>query len=157
MKTQQSKYSAKPVYYSLIDERAYRRKPTEVRNADLIYFPSTFEYLVYQELKTLVGEQRLHLQVPLKIKPATTIYPELVWHCDFRVYSKDNANYVNFEAKGDATREFKRNLQYLEFFSPDEFSRLMVVGKNNCQWLDSKVHTWTLSTALAYLREHDYA
>ena len=143
-----NKYYAKPVIWD-----SATKKLVSGSNQNTIHFASTFEFEVYRELVRLVGVRNLKLQVPLRIKEATGIYPELWWRCDFRIYRSNNlSDYLNIEAKGLPTREFKRNMQYLEAYSPIEFDRLLVIASDakDC-YIDKHVQAWSLPEAIKYL------
>lgn len=149
-----NKYQANPCYFSPSLGIVTNQKIS----LDAIYFASRFELRVYQRLCDSFGIKNVKTQVPLLIKPESKNYPRLVWHCDFRVMKPTSDDeYVNVEAKGFLTPEFKRNLQYLEFFSPYDFDRLMLVGDCPSYWIDSKVTTWELENAISYLDSQGYS
>lgn len=143
-----TKYKTKPVIWDVA-----QNKIVKSISKDTIRFDSTFEFTVYQKLTTLVGIRNIEMQVPLLIKPGSGAYPELAWKCDFRIYRQNNlCDWLNVEAKGLPTREFKRNLQYLELFSPHDYKRLMVIGTSNeSSYIDCNVDMWTLDGAIRHL------
>lgn len=151
-KQKQHKYLAKPVYYHPTLDLICKSRQTK----DAIYFDSTFEYRVFRELVNLAGFNNVDRQVPLLVKPGTKSYSSLHWKCDFRVYkSRDSNEYLNIEAKGMLTPEFKRNLQYLEYFGPGNFEKLIVIADKS-YWVDKCVQTWELKEALTYLKNKGY-
>lgn len=149
-----NKYGAKPVIWDTASKQIVNGS-----NRNTIYFDSTFEFEVYRELLALVGVRNLKLQVPIKIKDATAVYPEIYWRCDFRICKGNNlSNYLNIEAKGLPTREFKRNMQYLEAYSPSEFERLLVIAQTpkHC-YIDKQIQAWSLRQAIKYLVSNGWA
>lgn len=147
-----NKFFSQPLFYSPSTKQTYL-PCNRIRPSDVIYFDSTFECEVYRKLICLVGCENVKVQIPLQIKPPTSNYPAIHWRCDFRILKPSHPReYINVEAKGIPTREFKRNLQYLELFSPDEFSRLMIIqcGKN-IQSIDTCIKSWPLASAIKHL------
>lgn len=153
--SRQHRYHAKPLFYCPSSESIY---PVNCKPKDAIFFASTFEFEVYQQLLLLVGKQNLELQVPIKIKDKTDAYPAIYWRCDFRIRKPfSRGEYLNIEAKGIPTREFKRNIQYVELFSPNEFKQLLIIGgENSPARIDRRVQVWTLTMAVNYLAAQGY-
>lgn len=148
------KYRQNPVFYNPKNKQFYSRKDAK----NCLCFGSQLEFTIYRFLEQLVGYENVQLQVPLKIKEKTSIYPELKWRCDFRIYKPYMPReYLNIEAKGIITREFKRNLQYLEYTCPDEFKRLIIVGSNTeDEFIDKKTMMWSINHTTQYLKEQGY-
>lgn len=115
------------VYYSpsrdVVDH--HRRYP------DSEYFASKIEMRVYQHLLSF-EDIKISRQYPLTIKDATGAYPKKVWRCDFRIQALGQPElFMNIEAKGTLFLEkFKHQLQYLDFFSPSEYQRLLIVSRD---------------------------
>lgn len=147
-----SKYKAKPIFYSPVTDKTYPKNP---RIDGTLFFASTFEFLVYRELKYLVGANNVQCQVPIKIKERTRNYPQLNWRCDFRVWHpRQPTEYFNIEAKGIPTDEFKRVVQYLDLFSYQDYERLIVITNYSSTWINKEIRTWTLEDAIARLRDY---
>ena len=131
-----NKYKATSCYYSHLTGRISTSRLTRFD----LRFDSRFEAQVYARLRELLPDSRIERQVRLLIKPETAINQPYYWRCDFRVYHpEDETNYWNIEAKGFLTRDFLRNLQYLELFSPTDWSQLVIVTNNS----DLKVKNFT--------------
>lgn len=138
-----NKYNAKPLFYCQTSGKIFEDR----QNDSNLFFASTFEYRVYKCLREVVDPKLIHLQVPLLIKHASKKYPAIFWRCDFRVYRSRNTTneYLNIEAKGEATKEFKRALKYLEWFSHNDYERLLIVSDTESAKIDS--HFKALSTS----------
>lgn len=120
------KYGAKALFYNPQTQTTSAFK----EHADCLYFASTWEFKVYRELCHLVPMECIKLQHGLTVKPATAKYPKLEWKCDFALVPTErfkNQFFLLVEAKGLSTGEFKRNLQYLEFFQPEMYKNLVIV------------------------------
>lgn len=149
-----NKYKAKRVYYH---PQTGQVLPSP-HSQDAIPFDSILECSTYLALVNLVGAGNIIRQCSLLIKPPTDRYTAIFWKCDFRVY-KGNDNpfdYINLESKGFVTREFIRNLRYLEYFSPVDYDRLMLVANQPIELLDNNVDVWMLPQAIKYLSEQGY-
>ena len=120
------KYGSKALFYNPRTGTTSAFKDTP----ECLFFASTWEFRVYRELCHLVPQECIKLQYPLVVKPATEKYPKLEWRCDFALAPTEkfqNQFFLLVEAKGLSTGEFRRNLQYLEFFRPDEYKNLVIV------------------------------
>lgn len=97
--------------------------------SESIRFDSHFEAKCYKVLRQKYPRLAIARQYPLLIKNQTKRYDRLDWKVDFRVHT--DAERFNIEAKGIPLPEFKRNLQYLEFFNRDEYLRTWIVCENS--------------------------
>lgn len=144
-----TKYRSCPCYFSPSLNRLSYQKEAK----DSISFDSKLEAEIYRLLCCLIGRKNVQTQVPLPIKPPSKRYPKIDWRCDFRVLHPSNGNYLNVEAKGFLTCEFKRNVQYLELFSPQEYNRLLVIGGNTSfRRIDKNLSIWTIDSVTTYLQ-----
>jgi len=122
-----SKFRAVPTYYCSHSRKISSKRLTRFD----LRFDSKFEAQVYAKLRELVPATRIERQVPLLIKPETIVYRPCFWKCDFRIrHHSHNSKYWNIEAKGFLTREFLRNLEYLQLYSLSDWSRLLIVTSN---------------------------
>lgn len=148
-----NKYYAIPSYYSP-QAKIITSRPTSSHD---LRFDSKFECQVYASLAHLTSQSNLHRQVPLLIKPKTRFYRALFWKCDFRIYHPTNkALYWNIEAKGLSTREFLRNLQYLEIYSPEDWERLIIVSNEPIKKIDALHTSWSLAQLENFLLSNNF-
>jgi hypothetical protein len=131
-KSTNNKYGAKIAYW---DE--FRREIVDVQpERDFKRFDSIFEAKVYQLLRQKYPKNNVVCQYPLRIKPATAKYKELCWAVDFAVTHEKTRFYV--EAKGLALPEFRRNLQYLQFFNDVAWNNTYIVCETSTR-IDQQV------------------
>lgn len=123
------KQLAIPCYYEIGTGKKHVHRPPEYTRKSYIFFPSELECDVYRELRKYFPDRCISRQIKLLIKPATNDYPALHWKCDFKVVKPDNGDYMLIEAKGMITREFIRNVQYLNLFMPMDYERLLFVSR----------------------------
>jgi hypothetical protein len=127
-KKKENLFGAVPIYWDESRQILVKEKP---QSLDCKWFGSTIEGQVYQILRNQYPKNSVICQYPLQIKPPTKAYKGIDWRCDFRLSARDFQGKLflrNVEVKGLALPEFRRNIQYLQFFNPDEFSRLIIVG-----------------------------
>lgn len=144
--------SPKPCYYDpLTGGFSSKRKTTRD-----IYFASTLELDLFLVLSREFSRDRIVLQVELMVKPETILYPALFWRCDFRVYGAPRSgvrNYVNVEAKGFKTEEFRLKLQFLELYNPTEYERLVLIGGQKPLKIDSQQQTVDITTGIKRIKQ----
>lgn len=134
-----NRYNTRGVWWS---DTERRETPTRVFD-DSSYFSSIFELDIYRRLREF-SSIVVFRQYRLTVKDATEQYPRIDWRCDFRVEHKTNhEKFLNIEVKGYFQPEFKNTLKYLEFFSPYEYSHLVLVAKDH-QKVDNYFRTWTV-------------
>lgn len=141
-----------PCYYSPKTEivSTYRRFE------DSEYFASRIELDVFRRLQT-ISCIKVHRQYPLTIKDATNTYPRKQWRCDYRIESIQIPSlFLNIEAKGTLyLPEFKSTLQYLEFFAPSEYRRLLIVSRESFR-LDTHNVTVTPNEMMLILQQQGF-
>ncbi len=120
-----NKYGAVQCYWHEASRSICDEKPL----SESIRFDSHFEARCYKVLRAKYPRLAVARQHPLLIKSQTKRYDRLDWKVDFRVHTDDMR--FNIEAKGIPLPEFKRNLQYLEFFNRDEYLRTWIVCENS--------------------------
>ena len=120
-----TKYKAKHAYYS----PSFNVSSDIPFVDDCIQFDSKFELQVFLELKKNLGQydKFIHRQEMLVIKPPTSNYAPKGWKCDFMIHAEAGCVKRYIEAKGLVTREFKLQLQLLEFFNPIAWENLIIV------------------------------
>jgi hypothetical protein len=136
--------NAKGVYFDIKTGASYTTKAT----VDCVYFDSRFELRVYQLLRHYFRREAILIHHPLLIKPGTERYAPLYWKIDFVVDCTINGNgkqLMLIEAKGIRFPDFKRNVQYLEYFQASMYQRLLVVGEHQPERVDKVLKTITMS------------
>lgn len=116
---------------------------------------------MYRAILKVVKRQYLTLQYPLEIKPKTPIFPAISWKIDFAIQPiADLPANVNrselfpqlfIESKGLPTREFKRDIQYLQWQQPRAYASLILVSETKLDYPD--VPCVKLSQLIAFLQE----
>jgi hypothetical protein len=96
--------------------------PIEV---DGIKFDSKFEFKTYQVIRAHFPKEMIEVHKKVLVKPPTSRYPAKYWRCDFTVGVK--AHILLIEAKGFPTKDFKRQMQMLDYFNPTEFSKVRII------------------------------
>ncbi|MGL6339183.1 MAG: hypothetical protein ACRC80_08590 [Waterburya sp.] len=140
-----NKYGSKPVCVfpdsDVLYEYSAGNKPAEAE-----WFGSKLEANTFLLLRKYFDRKNIHLQYPVLIKPKTSFYPKLEWKVDFCVREP----FTLIEAKGIALPEFKRNVQYFQYFNQQQFSCLTVVGDTR-EKIDSAITKITLDEFERYL------
>ena len=131
-KSTNNKYGAKVAYYCESTASIFDTEPMGAS----IRFDSTFEARVYQVLRRHFPKTSICRQYPLMIKPRTKTYKEIDWKVDFYVNHEKVKCWV--EAKGIALPEFKRNLQYLQYFNHDAWFQTYIVCQDSTKIDDKK-------------------
>jgi hypothetical protein len=103
------------------------------------YFPSKLEARVFLILRKVIGVKNFTSQFAVEVKPKTEVYKPIYWKVDFKIHEP----FTLIEAKGESLPEFKRNLQYLQFFNPINFGQLIVV-KTEREKIDSAIYSMGL-------------
>jgi hypothetical protein len=105
-----------------------------------ILFDSKYEVRIYQKLLNLFSSSQIRRQIPLLVKPPSSVYPPLYWKVDFGIETGPEwpLPEIYIEAKGFVTTEFKRQLNYLNYFSPKIWERLLIVSERK-QIIDKQV------------------
>lgn len=149
-----NKYNANSLYYCQQTGKIFQER----QDNSNFFFASIFEYRVYQALIEITHPNLISLQVPILIKHASKNYPAIFWKCDFRIYKNhyDKNEYINIEAKGVATKEFKRILKYMDWFSSINHQRLLVVGEGKPVSIDSCVKTCSVTSMTKALKAMGY-
>jgi len=146
---QGKKYKTQGIWWSDANRMETNVKVFE----DSVYFSSIFELDVYRHLIEFPSVF-VYRQHRLKIKDATENYPGIYWRCDFRVESRDDSSrFLNIEVKGLVLPGFKNTIKYLEYFSPAEYSRLVLITKRR-QKVDRYLAAWRLSDISDLLAVH---
>ena len=134
-----NKYKAQAVYYhtewkrtiSLVELEQFRDKSNKsLKNQNILYFASRFEYRVYQHLVELFGAESVVCQCPVSIYPATKCCPNgKNWTIDFMIRANREAKRPTMfvEAKGMITETFMDNLIALEMFNQKVFNCLYIL------------------------------
>ena len=93
---------------------------------------SELEAKTYIKLRTSFDANQIIKDYPLLIKPPTTNYKQIVWKCDFAIQSHADNNVLYFvESKGLATEKFNLQIQLLEYFCYEDWSKLLIVSNNS--------------------------
>jgi hypothetical protein len=134
LKKKSNLFGAKPIFWHERSQRLVEEKPLGVYR----WFGSTIEGRVYQLLRMHCSALEITCQYPLEVKPKTKKYPAIDWRVDFSVLVPAKATAGqrttrHVEVKGIALPDFKRNVQYLQFFNPVAFSRLIIVGEETAK------------------------
>jgi hypothetical protein len=120
-----NKYNNIPLWYDPVKGTFSLEK----QNDSDWYFPSMWEYQVYEELLKWLPKEMIKRQHPLILKPKTMAYPEINWKVDFAIFNREKP-LMYVEAKGMITREFKTTLKILEYVNPQAWDILTVVHKH---------------------------
>lgn len=127
LKKKTNLFGAIPAFWCEKSQRLVTEKPLGEHK----WFGSTIEAEVYQFLRQHYRRVDIFCQYPLLVKPASKRYPAIDWRVDFKITWRDESGMLKYryiEVKGIALPEFLRNIQYLEYFSPDDYSKLIIVG-----------------------------
>lgn len=118
---------------------------------DCLFFGSTLEFETYRRLALSgIPFEYLKTQVNFEIKPKTDRYPVLNWRCDLVLDPPKHSAlpYLLIESKGEVTPEFKIKLQFLQYFQPEKYERLVVVTDKKPKRIDAKINSINHDTLL---------
>lgn len=120
-----NKYGAEAVFYDPVNQTISAHR---INERD-IFFASRLELRVWLKLRSLLDLRQIAHQSPLRIKNDTANYPAMYWRCDFRVWKLHEPHiFLNIEAKGIVLPEFRAMLPHLEYHSPGNWAKLVVVS-----------------------------
>lgn len=94
-------------------------------------FDSKWELEVYRFLRRYIPASHILLHQEIIIKPKTKNYKAKYWRCDFVVMGHKNNELMLIEAKGIATREFKRQLQLIDCNFPHLIPKITIVQQQS--------------------------
>lgn len=146
-----NKYGAEGLWYSRLTNCIYDFKALP----DCVYFGSKWEHRCYMAVRQIIPDECISLHETIPMKPATERYRAMGLNVDIVTRPTVNHSwvpYVLIEPKGIPTSEFKRNLQFLEFFNPEAYSRLLVIGDYEPLRIDDRVTTVPLHQLLNFLQ-----
>jgi hypothetical protein len=138
-KAAKSKQLNHPVWIYPNDDDLYDAVAGKERPNGVEYFPSKLEARVFLILRKVIGVKNFTSQFAVEVKPKTEVYKPIYWKVDFKIHEP----FTLIEAKGESLPEFKRNLQYLQFFNPINFGQLIVV-KTEREKIDSAIYSMGL-------------
>jgi hypothetical protein len=124
----QSKYRNQGSYYCRRLHVQFKEKHCDFCN----YHPSQLEIDVAKIIDRLVPSECWDTHQKLIVKPGTETYPALHWKVDFSILPTKKypeCPVLHIEAKGYLTPDFMRNIQFLEYFYPDTYRQLILIGK----------------------------
>lgn len=111
-------------------ETVVHQKPNNNEINHWMRCDSALETETYQLLRTTFNANQIIRDYPLLIKPPTSRYKQLTWKCDFAIRAFVGDDIIYFvECKGICTEKFSLQLQLLEYFSWDDFCKLLIVSK----------------------------
>ncbi|HEY9660523.1 MAG TPA: hypothetical protein V6C65_18875 [Allocoleopsis sp.] len=112
-------------------------------------FDSKLEAETYIALRQVVPDSGILRQHKVLIKPTSANYKSLHWRCDF--YIPRMGLYI--ESKGEILREFKLQLQMLDFHNPQVYQDLMIVTSSG-KPVDRNKGSITVSQLRRLFKEH---
>jgi hypothetical protein len=151
MKKRGNKYGAEGVWYSRSTNCIYEFKSLP----DCVFFGSKWEHRVYMAVRQIIPDECISLHEVFPMKPATEKYKAMGLNVDIVTRPSLVHAWVPFiliEPKGIPTPEFKRNLQFLEYFNSEAYSKLLVIGDYEPLKIDERVSTIQLHTLLNFLQ-----
>lgn len=146
-----NKYGAEGVWYSRSTNCIYDFKAIP----DCVYFGSKWEHRVYMAVRQIIPDECISLHEIIPMKPATERYKAIGLNVDIVLHPSVKypwVPHVLIEPKGIPTPEFKRSLQFLEFFNPEAYSRMLVVGDYEPLKIDERMTTVPLHQLLIFLQ-----
>lgn len=148
-----NRHGAKGLYYSRSTNCIYEFKALP----DCEYFGSQWEHRVYMAVRQMVPDECISLHEIVPMKPQTSLYPAMGLNVDIITRPTASHPWVPFiliEPKGEVLPEFRRNIKFLEYFNPEAYSKLLVVGDYEPLKIDDRVSTIQLHTLLNFLQSH---
>ena len=148
-----NRHGAEGLYYSLSTNCIYDFKALP----DCEYFGSKWEHRVYMAVRQMVPDECISLHEIIPMKPATERYKPMGLNVD--IVTRPSAShpwvpYLLIDPKGEILPEFKRNVKLLEYFNPEAYSKLLVVGDYEPLKIDQYLSTIQLHTLLNFLQSH---
>ena len=117
-----------------------------------IYWASLWEYKVFSELKSNFPDMEINRQVKVLLKPKTDRFPPIFWKCDFHTSCKNGYPNLFIEAKGVRTKEFIRDMKYLDFMAPMTFSTVRIVGDHKPERVSGSLTTVTMAELIKEIK-----
>lgn len=139
-----AKYGNQRFFYC---PRTHRKSVERIESTD-IYFQSQFELETYQVIARFVPHDNLVLQFPVIVKPHTDVFKRIEWRIDFLI--ADHRCPMLVETKGMETEEFKRNVEYFQYFNPDLYEQLMFISNKPLAF--PHLHTFTIGELHHFLK-----